>query len=97
MRSSHSVVFFDHLRGFLGNHNSRRVGVSADESRHDTGINHSQAAHTVNTEALIHDGHWVSLWAHFACACVVESGFGAIASGTSQPFVTPFDERFAAD
>ena len=40
----------DHVGGLLADHDGRRIGVAADQSRHDRGVDHAQAVEAVDPE-----------------------------------------------
>ena len=70
------MIFFDHVRRFFGNHNGRRIGVPANQIRHDRSIDNAQPRQAVNAEAVIHDGHIIMT--HFACSNGMIDRFGAL-------------------
>jgi hypothetical protein len=62
----------NHHGRLLSNHHRRRVGVTANERRHDRGIDHAQVLHAMHSQARIdHDQRGV---VHFAGADRVVDG-----------------------
>ena len=62
------------IRGLLGDHDRRRIGVAAHDGRHDRGIDHPQSLDSVHLQAGIDDRHGVV--AHLAGAGRVPGGGG---------------------
>ncbi len=48
--------FQHHLRGALGDHHHRRVGVAADDAGHDRGIHHAQPPSAAHAQLLVDHG-----------------------------------------
>ncbi len=70
----------DHVGGLLADHDGRRIGVAADQGRHDRGIDHAQALEPVNLQLRIDHGHRV-VDAHLAGADRVIDGVDVLAQG----------------
>src|SRR5258708_4613135 len=50
----------DHRRALLADHRRRRVGVAADQRRHDRGVNDAQAFEAADAQLRIDDGEIVT-------------------------------------
>lgn len=74
-------VLLDHVCPLLRDHDGGRVGVSADDGRHDAGVDHSQVGHSVDAQPRIHHGLGVTGWTHLARTHGVVDGHGQVADG----------------
>src|SRR5579871_2397540 len=75
----------DEIGRLFGNHDRRRVGVAADERRHDRGIDHAQSFDPAHAQFGIN--HRVAVDAHLAGADRVIDRVGAAAQHVANLFV----------
>jgi len=78
--SSRPHLGLDHVRGLLADHDGRRIGIAADQGRHDRGVDDAQAFRSVHFQLRIDycDG---IVDAYFAGADRVIDGVDARAAG----------------
>jgi len=58
----------DHVRGLLGDHYDRSVGVGADQRGHDGRVHHPETVDTVHPEPRVHHRGLVPLGSHLGGA-----------------------------
>jgi hypothetical protein len=56
-QSTRPYLSLDHIRGLFPDHDGRRIGVAADQRRHDGGVDHPQSCDTVHFQLWIDHGH----------------------------------------
>ncbi|KAJ8896960.1 hypothetical protein PR048_002306 [Dryococelus australis] len=72
------IKLLDHVRGFLGDHDNRRIGVTTHYGWHDGAVNDAEPINTMHTELGIHHRPMISSGPHSARAHMVECGYSVI-------------------
>ena len=58
-------ILFDHVSGFLGDHDRRCVRIAGCDRWHDRGIDHSKSIYAVHLQSGVDHRHFVRGGSHF--------------------------------